>query len=191
MILYSDSHGNVKSGTKRYVGERRFTDMQVTLGRKGDYSVRAVLDVARHSDTGRRKAREIASEMEIPQPYVAQILAGLVRQGLLTAVAGPTGGYTLSRPASEITLLEVAEAAEGPTTLESCVLRGGPCDWSDVCPVHETWSRGQSALTATLAATTFADLIAIDKAMEDGTYQLPPDVPDHPVPTRRRGTQST
>ncbi len=165
--------------------------MQVTLGRKGDYSVRAMIDVARHADTGRRKAREIAAEMDIPQPYVAQILADLVRESLLTAVAGPTGGYTLSRPASEITLLEVAEAAEGPTTLESCVLRGGPCDWTSVCPVHETWSRGQSALTATLAATTFADLIAIDKAMEDGTYQLPPDVPDHPVPTRRRGTQST
>jgi len=165
--------------------------MQVTLGRKGDYSVRAMLDVARHSDTGRRKAREIASEMEIPQPYVAQILADLVRQGLLTAVAGPAGGYTLSRPASEITLLEVAEAAEGPTTLESCVLRGGPCDWTSVCPVHETWSRGQNALTATLAATTFADLIAIDKGMEDGTYQLPPDMPDHPVATERRGKRSS
>jgi Rrf2 family protein len=164
--------------------------MQVTLGRKGDYSVRAMLDVARHADQGRRKAREIAAEMDIPQPYVAQILADLVRQGLLSAVAGPTGGYTLSRPASEITLLEVAEAAEGPTILESCVLVGGPCDWTSVCPVHETWSRGQSALTATLAATTFADLVAIDKAMEDGTYQLPPGVPDHPVPTQRRGTRT-
>ena len=165
--------------------------MQVTLGRKGDYSVRAMLDVARHADHGRRKAREIATEMDIPQPYVAQILADLVRQGLLTAMAGPAGGYSLTRPASEITLLQVAEAAEGPTTLESCVLRGGPCDWTSVCPVHETWSRGQKALTDALAATTFADLVAIDRAMEDGTYRLPADVPDHPVPTRRRGTRTT
>lgn len=164
--------------------------MQVTLQRKGDYSVRAMLDVARHSDTGRRKAREIAVEMEIPQPYVAQVLADLVRHGLLTAVAGPTGGYSLSRPASEITLLEVTEAAEGPTTLESCVLRGGPCDWVGVCPVHETWWRAQNALKETLAATTFADMVAIDKAMEDGTYQLPPDVPRHPVEMERGGIRT-
>jgi Rrf2 family protein len=161
--------------------------VQVTLGRKGDYSVRAVLDVARHSESGRRKARQIATEMEIPQPYVAQILAGLVRQGILTALAGPTGGYTLARPSSEITLLEVVEAAEGPMTLESCVLRGGPCDWASSCPIHETWWRGQTAMKESLAGTSFRDLIAVDKAMEDGTYELPPEVPTHAVETERRG----
>ena len=164
--------------------------MQVTLGRKGDYSVRAVLDVARHSDTGRRKAREIAREMEIPHSYVAQILADLVRHGLLTAVAGPSGGYRLSRPSSQITLLEVVEAAEGQTTLETCVLRGGPCDWIDACPVHETWWRGQTALRESLAATTFADMVAIDKAIEDGSYRLPPEVPRHAKETERGGVRT-
>jgi Rrf2 family protein len=129
--------------------------------------------------------------MEIPSAYAAQILADLVRHRLLIAVAGPAGGYTLSRPASEITLLEVVEAAEGLTSLETCVLRGGPCDWISVCPVHETWWRGQTALRDSLAATTFADMVAIDKAMEDGTYQLPPDVPHHPVETERRGIRTT
>jgi Rrf2 family protein len=165
--------------------------MQVTLGRKGDYSVRAVLNVARHSDSGRRKAREIAAEMEIPEPYIAQVLADLVRHRLLTAMAGPTGGYSLSRPASEITLLEVTEAAEGPTTLESCVLRGGPCDWLTVCPIHETWWRAQTALRDSLAATTFADMVAIDRAMEDGTYQLPPEVPIHTTETKRGGIRTS
>ncbi|MEE8376594.1 MAG: Rrf2 family transcriptional regulator [Acidimicrobiia bacterium] len=165
--------------------------MQVTLRRKGDYSVRAMLDVARHADTGKRKAREIAAEMEIPKLYVAQVLADLVRHRLLTAVAGPTGGYSLSRPASEITLLEVTEAAEGPTTLESCVLRGGPCDWVSVCPVHETWWRAQTALRDSLAATSFADLVAIDKAIEGGTHQLAPDVPLHEVETQRGGIRTS
>jgi DNA-binding IscR family transcriptional regulator len=106
-------------------------------------------------------------------------------------MAGPTGGYSLSRPASEITLLEVTEAAEGPTTLESCVLRGGPCDWITVCPVHETWWRAQTALRDSLAATTFADMVAIDRAMEDGTYQLPPDMPIHTAETKRGGIRTS
>jgi Rrf2 family protein len=88
--------------------------MQVALGRKGDYSVRAMLYLARHADDGRRKARVVATAMEIPHPYATQILANLVAEELLIATAGPDGGYELARPADEISLLEVVEAAEGP-----------------------------------------------------------------------------
>lgn len=188
--LYSVAEGDVKQQQGCGDAPNGQWPMQVTLGRKGDYSVRAMLDVARHSETGRRKAREIAAEMDIPQPYAAQILADLVRNGLLTAVAGPAGGYILTRPASEITVLDVAEAAEGPTTLDTCVLRGGPCDWIDACPVHETWWRGQKALRSALAETSFADLVAIDAAIEDGTYVLPVDVPTHAKRTERRGART-
>src|SRR5690606_33444564 len=100
--------------------------VQVTLGRKGDYTVRAVLNLARHYGAGRRKSREIAAEMDIPERYLPQILANLVRHGLLVAVAGPDGGYALARDPGDITLFEVVEVAEGPIALESCVLRGGP-----------------------------------------------------------------
>ena len=60
--------------------------MRVALGKKGDYSVRAVIDVARRYGDGRRKAREIADEMDIPARYVPQILANLVRCELLTGL---------------------------------------------------------------------------------------------------------
>lgn len=159
--------------------------MQASLGRKGDYSVRAVLDLARH-DGDRRKAREIASEMDIPHRYLTQILANLVQQGVLTAVAGPTGGYVLARPSQEITLLEVVEAAEGPIGLEQCVLRGGPCSWENSCPVHIPWARAQTALAEQLAATTFADMAEYAAELEAGTHELPADTPPHELPTLRR-----
>lgn len=159
--------------------------MQASLGRKGDYSVRAILDLARQNGE-RRKAREIAGEMDIPHRYLTQILANLVQHGLLTAVAGPTGGYLLARPAEDITLLEVVEAAEGPIKLEQCVLRGGPCTWEDSCPVHIPWARAQSALAAQLAATTFADLASSAAEIDAGIHELPADTPPHEVPTPRR-----
>lgn len=159
--------------------------MQVTLDRKGDYSVRAMLDIARHYGKGRRKARQIAAVMDIPARYATQILADLVREGLLIAVAGPDGGYTMARPPDEITLLEVVDAAEGPTTLDTCVLRGGPCDWTDACPVHVTWWNAQAAFVDALARVTFAELVDIDAAIEAGTYE--PDVPIHPIATERLG----
>lgn len=159
-------------------------EMQVTLGRKGDYSVRAMLDLARHYDRGRRKSREIAAAMDIPARYLTQILANLVRHGLLEAVAGPDGGYSFARPPAEVTLLEVVEAAEGPIGINQCVLRGGPCDWKHACPLHEAWSRAQQALATELASTTFADLAAADTALEDGSSAV---IGDHGVPTERRG----
>jgi len=49
--------------------------MQAVLGRKGDYSVRAMLHLARNAEEGRQKARVVAADMEIPDGYATQILA--------------------------------------------------------------------------------------------------------------------
>jgi len=159
--------------------------MQVALGRKGDYSVRAVLDIARTAGAGRRKAREIAASMEIPERYLTQILAHLVNEGLLNAVAGPDGGYTLARPPETITLLDVVEAAEGRILLDECVLRGGPCEWDEACPIHTPWVDAQNALIAELSKTTFADLAGFAADIEAGTYEAPEGTLPHPTRTQR------
>jgi Rrf2 family protein len=164
--------------------------VRVALGRKGDYAVRAVLDLARHHGCGRRKAREIASEMDVPARYLPQILADLVRGGLLSAVAGPEGGYALAREPAFVTLLEVVEAAEGSIVLDECVLRGGPCDWTNACPLHGAWSRAQSALSEELRNTTFDELASVDARIEGGAYALPDGPPAHRRPTPRRGLRA-
>lgn len=145
--------------------------MQITLGRKGDYSVRAVLDVARAHGVGRRKTREIAEAMDLPERYLPQILANLAHHGILQSTAGPDGGYTLTREPGEITLLEVVESAEGPIDRTDCVLRSGPCDWTDVCAAHDAWARVQGAVIEQLRGITFAELSAVADAIEAGTYR--------------------
>lgn len=139
--------------------------MEIVLGRKGDYAVRAVLDLTQHYGKGRRKAREIASAMRIPANYLPQVLAELVRAGLMVATAGKDGGYELAGPPGDVTLLDVVEVAEGPVTLERCLLRDVPCGRAGYCAAHETWSSAQRALTDRLAATTFADLAREDAAL--------------------------
>lgn len=160
--------------------------MQVALGRKGDYSVRAVLDLARHHGDGRRKAREIAAAMDIPEQYLPQILAPLIRAKLLAAVAGPDGGYSLAVPPATITLLAVIEAAEGPLRSDRCVLRGGPCDWEGACPLHEAWTDARLALAERLQDVTFDILAARDADIELGRTRQP--VP-HLKATARRGVR--
>ncbi len=132
--------------------------MRIAVGHKGDYAVRAAIDLARHHGE-RRKAREIAAAMDIPQKYLAQVLAPLVRQGLLVAVAGPDGGYALSREPAAITLLDVIEASEGSLGGGRCLLSGVPCNLENTCAVHDTWRRAQQAMTAELRRTSLADLV--------------------------------
>jgi Rrf2 family protein len=141
--------------------------MQMSLGRRADYAVRAVLDMAKHwESTERRKSREIASEMGIPEKYLPQVLAALVRSGLVVSETGPDGGYRLAADPDSTTLLAVIEAVEGPLASRECVLRGGPCHWDIRCAIHESWSGAQDAMRDRLNETTFGYLVSVDDSLE-------------------------
>lgn len=135
--------------------------MHLELGRRAEYAVRAAVDLTRHAGDGhRRKARDIAASMSIPSSYLPQILAELVRAGVATSVAGPDGGYVLARDPATVSLLDVVRAVDGEVTSTACILRGGPCRWEDRCAVHVPWMQAQQAMVASLAATSFADVVA-------------------------------
>lgn len=140
--------------------------VQLRLGKRADYATRAVLALARRADaTTLSKSRDIAAEMDIPAKYLPQVLATLVRAGLVESEPGPGGGYRLSRSPANVTLLDVIEGVEGPVRSEVCILRGGPCHWETACAVHEPWAQAQEAILGRLATTTFADLVAADDTL--------------------------
>jgi Rrf2 family transcriptional regulator, iron-sulfur cluster assembly transcription factor len=148
--------------------------MRLELGRRSDYGIRAAIDLARHHATGeRRKARQIAGEMDIPATFVPQVLADLVRAGLAVSTAGPAGGYRLALPPDEVSLLAVIRAVEDDPTSRVCVLRGGPCRWDDCCAVHVLWFEAQQAMLCKLDGSTLADVVQFDAAIEAGTLVAP------------------
>ncbi|SRR5579875_221625 len=150
--------------------------MNMTLSKRGDYVMRSAILLARAFDDGSsRKIREVVAGTLVPQTFASQVLADLVRAGLATSRAGRGGGYRLSRAPSEITVLEVVEAAEGPLRADRCALGEGPCHWEAVCPLHETWSAATMALRDLLSSTSLAELASRDAAIEAGTYLAPGD----------------
>lgn len=157
--------------------------MDMTLSKRGDYVMRAAISLARAYEEGSyHKIREVVAETEVPQTFASQILADLVRAGLATSRAGREGGYRLSRDPSEVSVLEVIEASEGPLQAERCALGDGPCRWDAVCPLHETWSAATVALRELLSATTLAEVAARDVAIEEGAYAVPLDAHrSHPL----------
>jgi Rrf2 family transcriptional regulator, iron-sulfur cluster assembly transcription factor len=145
--------------------------MDLQLGRRADYAIRATLDLAHHQGS-LRKAREVGEAMAVPASYLPQILALLVRAGIATSTAGPRGGYGLAREPADISLLDVVIAADGEAGPTQCVLRGVPCRWEDMCAVHLPWARAKDALRAVLANTSFADVTELDLALEAGELDV-------------------
>ena len=144
--------------------------MRLELGRRADYGIRAAIDLAHHYASGeRRKARQIAEEMDVPATYVPQVLADLVRADLAMSLAGPSGGYRLARPPEEISLLTVIHAVDDDPSSRVCVLRGGPCRWDDSCAVHGLWFDAQQAMLQRLDQATLAEVVAVDAAIDAGT----------------------
>ena len=145
--------------------------MRLELGRRADYGIRAIVDLARYAHhPQRRTTRVIAEAMDIPVGYLPQILAELVRAELAISVPGRDGGYHLARDPHDIDLLEVLQAVDGEPRSTVCVLRGGPCRWDDRCAVHDPWSRAQEAMLQTLSSTTLADVVANGVTPDVGTH---------------------
>jgi Rrf2 family protein len=147
--------------------------VNLALTKRGDYVVRSALVLA-HAYPEARKVREVVGQMAVPAAFASQILACLGRAGLASSKAGRDGGYRLSRPPEQVSVLEVVEAGEGPLQVQRCSLGDGPSHWQAACPLHETWTIAVGRLRESLAATTLADLARQDEALASGAYLAAP-----------------
>jgi Rrf2 family protein len=112
-------------------------------------------------------ARRLAEFYGLPEAYLAKLLKGLVRAGLLGASTGPRGGFRLARPPEEITVAGVVEAMEGQGPLFHCmeIRQRGPVALTGAavrrpCGIAQVMDRAERAWRRELAATTIADLVA-------------------------------
>jgi Rrf2 family protein len=131
--------------------------MRLELTRRGDYAIRAVIALARHAPDVVGAAR-LAAETGIPRRFVAQVMTEMVREGIVEARLGRSGGYRLARPAATLSVFDVVAAVEGDIGRRACVLRNAPCGRDGTCDVHHVFMAAQDALLAELRAATISDL---------------------------------
>lgn len=80
-----------------------------------DYALRAALELAASPD-GPVTTDALSQRQGIPTSYLGAILAELRKAGIVRARRGPEGGWTLARPAADISLADVIRAIDGPLT---------------------------------------------------------------------------
>jgi Rrf2 family protein len=101
----------------------------------------------------------IAEAQDVPPRFLAKIFQALAKAGVVKSHRGAKGGFSLGRPASEITIKDVIEAIEGPIHLNVCLIAEGECDRDQFCPVHSVWEDAQSKMMDVLSQKSFAVLV--------------------------------
>jgi Rrf2 family cysteine metabolism transcriptional repressor len=141
----------------------------VKVSTKGDYGVRALVELAHHYGEGRPvQSSEIASAQEVPEPYLDQLLTNLRRAGFIRSVRGPQGGHALIKDPRQVRLSEVMQALEGSLAPIACVDDPGACTKSGGCVQREVWERVRDATFDILESVSIADLAAKERQGKDG-----------------------
>jgi len=110
--------------------------------------------------------RTIAEGEGLSRKYLFALFASLRGAGLVRSKRGRNGGYSLARPASEITVSEVVRTLEGSLSLVDCVDDNGICESSEHCIIREVWQKVSEAISDTLAGMTLEDLVRRRKLRE-------------------------
>jgi FeS assembly SUF system regulator len=129
------------------------------LSKKADYGLIALKHLAIHGGEGAcSSASDIADLYKMSTPLMAKVLQRLAKEGIVVARHGSAGGYTLARPATDISALDVIRAIEGPLFITSCMTSRGACDVATTCSIREPLRRVNDSILDVLAKVTISQM---------------------------------
>jgi Rrf2 family protein len=137
-----------------------------------EYALRALTYAATQNEDGRFQAADVCLQTGIPESFSRKIFQALVQGGFLRALRGPGGGYVLTIPPDQISLLDVIRAVEGDDTFDHCVLGLPECGTKRPCPLHETWVKAKEQLLAQLEKRTLQDLADASQPKRRPSHKL-------------------
>src|SRR5829696_1785259 len=137
---------------------------------KAEYGVRLLVQLGLQGGEIPVSLKAIAEAESLPLAYLERIAALLKKAGVVVATRGAHGGYTLARPAVEITMDEVVLALEGHIAPMDCFVDDR--DGRELCATKLLWTRVQMGVIRSLQHTTLAELIDFSS----GRTTLPADV---------------
>ena len=129
------------------------------MSREADYAVRTILYLARLSNAQTVAIGLIAKSQHIPPAFLAKIVSRLSTAGIVRTRRGPSGGVSLARASSEISVLEVIEVIDGPLTVNECVLNPERCPLVQTCTLQALFCDASAALVDQLRQAAFDQLI--------------------------------
>ncbi len=137
----------------------------LTPSKRGQYALRAIYELAKHTSEGPVKISTIASAQAIPRRFLEVILHQLKGSGLLESKRGFYGGYTLARSPEQITVGDVLRYLQKDTETTRCLacVSKKACPFTENCAFTSLWHRVRDAAFDIYDQTTMQDLLDINE----------------------------
>jgi Rrf2 family transcriptional regulator, nitric oxide-sensitive transcriptional repressor len=126
------------------------------ISRSAEYSLRAVVCLAANGNAP-LTTQQIATATHIPAGYLAKLLQGLVKAGIITSQRGVNGGFVLAQGAGQLTLLDVVQVSDGSHRVDRCPL-GLASHAHTLCPLHQRIDNAAASAERELRSVTVEDL---------------------------------
>ena len=108
------------------------------LTTKGRYAVTAMLDLALNEQSGPINLADISHRQGISLSYLEQLFSKLRKQGLVSSVRGPGGGYRMGNERTAISVAAVVDAVSESMDATKCQGKSG-CQGGEICLTHHLW----------------------------------------------------
>jgi Rrf2 family transcriptional regulator, cysteine metabolism repressor len=142
---------------------------------KAEYGIRVMAHLAHHNGSHPISLGSIADAEGLPLAYLEHLVQRLRKAELVESRRGAHGGYTLARPATEISMAEVVSALEGDIAPIECITADADgvltCarEGAAPCPTKLLWTRVQGSIVRTLNEMTLDDLVQPLRTKETAT----------------------
>ena len=120
------------------------------------YALRSVVYLASGNQSFVKRS-EIAEATMVPSDYLLKVLNELDAAGIVESRRGPGGGYRLTKPANEITTLDVVQTVETIPRIKKCPL--GIAGHTKLCPLHQLLDDASRKVEEAFASTSIHDLV--------------------------------
>ena len=131
--------------------------MRITY--KGDYALKALLDLTLHYEQGLSTINDVAKRIDAPVKFLEQVLLDLKKGGFVESKRGNVGGYQLAKDPADITLGQVIRYIDGPIEPIGCVEKGyANCLDLRKCVFKNIWLKVAQATSGIIDQVNFADL---------------------------------
>jgi Rrf2 family protein len=137
-----------------------------------EYALRAAVYLAMHPE-GLVGSETLAKETRVPHGYLSKVLNDLVEAGIANSRRGPSGGFCLARPSTQITVLEVINAVDPIRRIATCPL-GIPSHGTRLCRLHRRLDDAIATVESALSASTLADMVERPGPRSECSFPLQP-----------------
>ena len=144
----------------------------IRITKQTDYAILLLTYVASQEPERVHTSRSLAEWSRLSLPMVSKILKPLSRQGIMVSTRGVKGGYTLARPADQITVGEIIRAIEGPIGMTPCISDPGSCEQETFCPVKVNWERISRAVRNAVDEVLLSEMFGQDDESEPGLLAI-------------------